>query len=99
DRAMFDAEWICGTVEMPVRFDCEFVAPLAQGAGQLGIKAIGTLAQMLERDTRCGFSSTAVKNAVTTQGALGDDGGSGTYRVAQPCEINFAMPVVHDTDC
>src|SRR5262249_50689283 len=79
--------------------DCRFTKPLAQGAAQLSVFALGTISELIEKDTTCGFSSAAVKQAAQITGNLGDAGGSATFTIAQPCTLQFAAPTAEKTDC
>jgi hypothetical protein len=99
DRAAFDAAWQCGTVDVAAPFECTFVAPLGQGAAQLTTLLTGTLANALEADTTCGFSSDAVRFAPELTGTLGDPGGVGVFTVAEPCVLELATPTVLREDC
>jgi hypothetical protein len=99
DQATFDARWQCGDVERPVRFDCAFIDPIAQGAAQLSVQMLGTLAKMMEADTACGFSSPTVENAVVLTGELADDGSTGTFTIGAPCRLEHVQPYKVETDC
>lgn len=99
DPAAFDAKWQCGDVTLPPSFDCHFVAPIAQGAAQLGVKTIGTLAKLLESDTVCGFASPGVKATTITSGELGREGGSARFVVDTPCRIVLPPGTVVEEDC
>jgi hypothetical protein len=99
DQTGFDREWECSTVEMPIRFECRFVKPLAQGAAQLSVLALGTISELIEKDTACGFSSPGVLAAAQIQGNTGDSGGSATYTIAQPCTLQFTQQTTDKTDC
>jgi hypothetical protein len=99
DQASFDASWMCGNVDRRAPFDCSFEKPLAQGAAQLTAQTLGTLADMIESDTSCGFSSPSVLAVVQTSGNLGDPGGSATFTISQACKLSFPMKVAEKTDC
>lgn len=99
DAAKFDASWQCGTVQLPVSTQCDPTPPLAQGAAQLSIQTLGTLAKVLEADTTCGFSSPSVNEAAVVTGDLGYDGGSVVYSVGSPCAFDFGERTVVATDC
>ena len=99
DPETFAAGWQCGTLEQPVRFDCTFDKPLAQGAAQLGVQTFGMMATLLEADEECGFSSQGVLDRVTVEGATGYPDARAVFTVDQPCELSFPEPTVIDTDC
>lgn len=97
DRSKFDETWICGTIAEPVSHQCEFTAPLAQGASQLTIQMAGTLAKLLDADETCGFSSPGVN--LTLEGETGRRGGVATYSVDQPCRLDFGAKTEVSRDC
>lgn len=99
DQATFDAGWQCGSVQLPISTACDPTPPLAQGAAQLSIQTIGKLAQLLEADTTCGFSSSAVLSSGVITGDLGYDGGSVVYDVSTPCVFDFPEKTEIATDC
>lgn len=99
DRAAFDAAWQCKTLEQPVRFDCAFNTPLAQGAAQLGVQTFGMMATLLEADERCGFSSQDVLSRVTIDGPVGFPDATAIFRIDSPCELSYPEPTIIDTDC
>jgi hypothetical protein len=99
EQAAFNAAWQCGTLDAAAPFECTFVRPLAQGAAQLTIRALGTIAELIENDTRCGFSNNAVIAGVEITGALGDRGGSAVFTIGAPCELSFSMPAEAESDC
>jgi hypothetical protein len=90
---------MCGTVDVENPFECRFGAPLAQGAAQLTAIALGTIANVLEADQTCGFSSPAVLASAAIQGELGRPGGTATFSIVEPCELTFADPTVLREDC
>lgn len=97
-RASFDASWQCGNLDLQAPFECHFAKPLAQGAGQLGVLTLGTLASYLDTNTTCGFASDAVIAAQTITGDLGAPGGTGVFTVER-CELTFSEPTVLREDC
>lgn len=100
DKETFDASWQCGdNLERPVRFDCDFTAPLAQGAAQLTIQTIGKLAKLLDRDTACGFSSPSVAQSPSITGDLGYPGATGVWSVDSPCEFTLSEGTELERDC
>lgn len=99
DRAAFDAAWQCGTLDTEAPFDCHFVDPLAQGASQLTALLLGTLANRLEEDAACGFSSDGVRFSPEITGTLGEPGGVGVFTVSEPCVMRFEQPTVLREDC
>lgn len=99
DRAAFDAGWQCGSLDTEAPFECHFVDPLAQGAAQLTALLLGTLANTLEEDTACGFSSDPVRFSPEITGELGKPGGAGVFHVSEPCVLRFEQPTVLREDC
>jgi hypothetical protein len=99
DQASFDASWMCGTVDLAAPFDCGFERPIAQGTAQLTAQAFGALADLIERDANCGFSSPAVIAGAQTTGMLGDPGGSATFTIGQPCRLTFTARTTEKADC
>ena len=99
DRASFDSAWQCGTLERPVRFDCAFNDPLAQGAAQLGVQTFGMVATLIEGDERCGFSSPQVMSRVAIDGPVGFPDATAVFTIDRSCELSFPQPKVIDTDC
>ena len=99
DRTSFDASWQCAPAELPARFDCTFDRPLAQGAAQLGVQTFGSIASLIEADTRCGFSSPQVMDRVVVNGPVGFDDATAVWRIDEPCELYYPEPTVIDTDC
>lgn len=99
DQAKFDAGWQCGDVAMPPSFECHFVDPLAQGASQLSIKVLGTLAGALEADEACGFASPTVLDGVQLFGDPGRPGGTATFEIVTPCELSYPQPFAIEEDC
>ncbi len=97
DQAVFDATWVCDTVELPVSHSCDFTAPLAQGAAQLTIQMAGAMAKILDGDETCGFSNPGVNIRLT--GEAGRRGGSATYTVDRPCRIDFGERTELSRDC
>ena len=99
EQTKFDDGWQCGDVRLPVSHDCHFVEPLAQGAAQLSIKMLGTIAGAVEANTECGFASAGVKATAVTTGNLGEEGGEATFEIAVPCTLRFPQPTAVETDC
>ncbi|MCB9649524.1 MAG: hypothetical protein H6730_23425 [Deltaproteobacteria bacterium] len=98
-RAAFDVGWQCGTLDTEAPFECTFVEPLGQGAAQLTALLTGTLANALEADTTCGFSSDAVRFSPEITGELGEPGGTGVFTIAEPCVLALTEPTVLREDC
>lgn len=99
DEETFAAGWQCGSVQLPVSTACDPTPALAQGAAQLSIQTIGTLAKVLDADARCGFSSPAVLAGAAITGDLGFDGGAVVYEVDAPCSFDFGEKTTVATDC
>jgi hypothetical protein len=99
DQVAFDRSFMCSTIDLENPFECRFGAPLAQGAAQLSAMTLGTIANVIEADTACGFSSDAVLDSVQIQGELGNPGGSAIFTIATPCRLELAAPTVLREDC
>lgn len=76
---------------------CERCAPgrVGEGVARLTIRNTGAITELINDDTRCGFESAAVKDAVMLTGA--GSNGTGTWSVDQ-CTIDLSEPRV-TTDC
>ena len=99
DQAAFDQAWMCGSVDMQFPFECRFGAPLAQGASQLTAMMLGTIANVIEEDTVCGFSSDAVMQNPEITGELGEPGGTAVFTISEACAVNLTAPTVLREDC
>ena len=98
--ASFDDAWLCKeNLDTQNPFVCRFGAPLAQGAAQLGVLTLGTIANFIEEDETCGFLSDGVLDTVVTDGALGDPGGEVTFNLSTPCVHTLTEPTVLREDC
>lgn len=99
DAADFAAGYACADdLASPESFACVDLTPrLADGAARLSIKLLGTVASLLEADTACGFSSTAVQGAATLTGT---PGGSGSISfTSTACTLTFPANTMLDSDC
>lgn len=99
NEATFNSAWICETIHPTAPFECSVAQTLGRGAAQLSVLTVGTIANLIEADTNCGFSSAAVLDSVQTTGALGDPGGSATFTIGNACSLSFATEVEADADC
>jgi hypothetical protein len=79
--------------------DCDMTAKLAEASTRLVVRDFGAVAQLLEADTSCGFSSEAVKSSVVITGQLGKDGAEATYHISQPCTVHLPEKIMLGTDC
>lgn len=97
NRERYERTWICDSIAQPVSHECDFTAPLAQGASQLSIQMAGSLVSLLDADERCGFSSPGVN--LVLDGETGRRGGRATYSVNQPCRMDFGEKTEISRDC
>jgi len=95
----FDEAWSCRVSDNTPSFDCHFVQPIAQGASQLAVKMLGTVAGALESNTSCGFQSSSASGGLQTYGDDGRSGGEAVFTIQPNCEISFDQPTVIETDC
>ena len=79
--------------------DCILKPTVVDGAARLSVAVLGTLADVLDADTRCGFSSQAVIGTYQQQGAVGERGGQVTWTISQPCTLDFPQPTLVSQDC
>ncbi len=99
--AAFDAAYAC-TPNMAIPAtdaECLFTRTVTDGAARLTLLNLGTLTSVLEKDTRCGFSSTAVNSSVVVTGNVGERGGVATWTITNPCTLEFAQPTQVRVDC
>ncbi len=82
----------------PESYVCVDLTPaLADGVARLTVRTLGTLAGLLDADTRCGLSSPSVLAAAVVSGA---PGGPGTLTLrATDCAFAFAGPTPLPADC
>jgi hypothetical protein len=99
DANTFDDAWTCKIAQAEPSFDCHFVEPIAQGASQLSVKMLGTIAAALESDTQCGFGSPDVTQRAQLIGDVGRPNGQVIFSVQNPCDIVFNEPTLIETDC
>jgi hypothetical protein len=99
DEAAFNAAWICDTIHPTAPFECSVAQTLGRGAAQLSVLTMGTIANLIEADTACGFSSAGVLDSVQTSGPLGDAGGSAVFTIGTPCALSFSAATEADADC
>lgn len=95
----FTAGYACAAdLATPESFECVDLTPrLADGAARLSIKLLGTVASLLDADTACGFSSTAVQGAATLTGTPGGTGSLSFLSTA--CTLTFPTNTMLDSDC
>lgn len=75
-------------ISQPPSFECvTFEERLSTGSARLGVQAIGVLANALDDDTTCGFSSPQALQGATLRGTPGTEG-SLTIRVTD-CQLDF----------
>lgn len=91
DPAAFVETFACvDDLQLPLEYACESLAPrLAEGAAKLTINTVGNLVSAFSKDTTCGMKSAAVRAAREVSGTVGRDGGTVTYRIDEPCTIDF----------
>jgi hypothetical protein len=99
NAAMHEASWLCGTINKEAPFECSVTQTLGRGAAQLSVLTLGTVADLIEANTSCGFSSPGVLGSVQTTGTLGDRGGSATFTINQACTMTFTTRTEASTDC
>src|SRR5262249_45546956 len=95
DAKKFVASYACTDgLKQPISFECgDAVGPkLAQGAARLTIRNVGSMVQLINDDTRCGFSSAGVMANPTIAGTSGQDG-SATWKI-DDCELDFSNPAM-----
>ncbi|MFZ5468250.1 MAG: hypothetical protein ACOZIN_02335 [Myxococcota bacterium] len=84
---------------LPLQYRCPSLKEhLAHGAARLTVNQFGTLASLVDADVRCGFSSPTVTGAAIVSGTPGGPG-KVTYRLAQPCVLQFPVRTVATRDC
>lgn len=77
--------------------DKKVIHQVAHGVLGLSGLMLGQVAQLLERDTDCGFSSVPVMERVQITGKLGYDNAKATW-VAKQCHIQIATPQIIQTN-
>ncbi|MBI5496173.1 MAG: hypothetical protein HY904_14215 [Deltaproteobacteria bacterium] len=101
DAAVFDTSWRC-TPNMVVPesdAECLMTPVFAEGAARLTAQNFGAVISILDKDTRCGFSSPGAQVGLVTTGVLGERGGTATWRITTPCVLDFPVQVTASTDC
>ncbi|MCC7072170.1 MAG: hypothetical protein IT383_12655 [Deltaproteobacteria bacterium] len=87
-------------LQLPLEYACESLAPrLAEGAAKLTINTVGNIVSAFSKDTSCGLKSSAVRAAAEVTGEVGREGGTATYRIDEPCVIDFGEARVMPGDC
>lgn len=99
NASTFNSSWICGTINPQAPFECSISQTLGRGAAQLSVLTLGTIADLIEADTTCGFSSPNVLAGVQTTGTLGEVGATATFTISEACRVSFNMPTATQTDC
>lgn len=101
DPDSFVASFACAEdLQVPIEYTCESLAPrLAEGAAKLTINTVGNLVSAFSKNTACGMKSAAVRAAADVTGEVGREGGQVTYRIDEPCEIDFGDGWPLPTDC
>jgi len=102
NQSTFDFSWQCAPgLVLPVNHtNCSAKAGLAQGAGALIIKAVGTATKMLNANSSCGFAAMSVLGAPT--GMTGTPGGLGTITWSTPvssCLMHIPVDSPIAADC
>lgn len=100
-RDTYARSWQCGTLQVPVSYDCSISDQFGDGAARFGIAVLGGIAELINNDTTCGFESPAVKTSAQTTGTLGRPGGAALFTAggATPCRFSWTMPTQIDSDC
>lgn len=99
-QAFVDSFACVDDLELPIEYTCESLAPrLAEGAAKLTINTVGNLVSAFSKDTTCGMKSAAVRAAREVTGTVGRDGGTVTYRIDEPCVIDFGEGRELPSDC
>jgi hypothetical protein len=84
-------------------YACQLSIPTGIGAGQLTMRTLGTVAQILENATvaPCGFASAAVAGTPTFTGpaGVGDDGQTATFTIANACTVTLPADTPLGVDC
>ncbi len=83
---------------LPVSFECANLGPvLAQNAARLTIREVGAIANLVEDNENCGFSSPASLGNPELNGQIGQQG-TATFRVSG-CVIELPEGYALKTDC
>lgn len=101
DAEYFQSAFTCREdLKLPYEYVCKPLTPtLAEGAAKLTVNNVGNLVGALVDDTRCGFASPAVVEAVELSGQVGHDGGEALYRIDSPCTLDFPIKTALGRDC
>lgn len=98
-KTSFDAGWTCTADLAPIdRFTCGLGPTISEGIAHLAPLPLGTLVELLEADTSCGFSSPAAQLATTFTGTISREGTVSTS-LGAGCSLSFPRKVVVGTDC
>ncbi len=99
-RADFEASYACTpNIVFPVSYRCDIEPQLAQGAGSLTIKTLGTVLSLVNDDVACGFSAPSVQASAVLRGEVGNDGGEVTYNLGAGCMLSYPEATAVSTDC
>lgn len=100
DAAAFTDAYACkADLALPVNRECPaFTDRLAQGVSSLTVAAFGTIASVVDEDTRCGFNSPAVLQGAQASGPVGTIG-TVTVRISSPCSLSWGQPTAVKTYC
>jgi hypothetical protein len=86
------------TLRMPLSFICEGVGDqLAPGVARLSVATLGVVAELIESDTACGFSSPSVNDAVVIDEDA--NGRGAAVWTATSCTMRFPERMVVSTGC
>lgn len=98
-EAFTDAYACKADLALPVNRECPaFTDRLAQGTASLTVAAFGTIASVVDEDTRCGFSSPAALQGAQASGPVGTIG-TVTVRIGAPCSLSWGKPTAVKTYC
>lgn len=102
DAAKFESSYACTMgLAMPVSYTCADLRPsLAGGVARLSVRTLGTIASIVDANTMCGFSSTAVAGTPTFTGTVGADNSVATFTLPTAgCTITLPADTLLSTDC
>lgn len=100
DADAFLASYACREdLQQPVSFECPSMREhLVQGGAQLSIALFGRIADVIDRDAKCGFASDAVTGSADLIGGVGERGGTAVYRVSK-CVLSYPTRTEVARDC
>lgn len=100
-RDTYARSWQCGTLQLPLSYDCSISDQFGDGAARFGVAVLGGIAEMINNDTMCGFENAAVKASAQKTGTLGRPGGAALFTAGAtaPCRFTWSTPTEIDSDC